>query len=265
MNFEFTPEQAKHAQEVANMLFKQRRFFFPAGMKSLPFLDTEIFGYLYHLNDEHEHLYRSAAEHARLRLLRREAMNGIAPATLKEGQSIVECKRYTGGLEIVGIVPLAVILPDMFKSEHILLDELFEEHLPSEARTNMSEKQVWEEFDRFTEYMRHVLREYSTASKLENFKDKMLVVLETRFLPASLDSDDFMHGKLAGLITYPYLTSYLYYKQALAGNRFSQRVFTTFTTLRSGHISLEITPKQPVLTPNKLHGYDCKVAFATIL
>ncbi len=271
MEFNFTPSQAKHAQEVADRLFKQHRFFLPNDISSatpLPHLDPKVFDYLYKLDEQHRNFYRDTTEQTKLRLQSEEGVHGIAPARLTVGQSLVECKRYTGGLDIVAIVPLQFLLSALPMTKRIsdIARGLLDAKYPDESRDDFAPAEVRAYYELVMAYAEKVRSENADLiGQIEIMqRDRVVVVLETRFEPGSFNND-FMQGKLEGLVTYPHLSSYLLFKQALSGNRLSQKGYTIFTSSRYGHISLDQTSDRPMLVPDTKYGYECKIAFATIL
>ena len=271
MTYQFTPSQAKHAQEVADMLFKQRRFFLPAEtdeQQSRPYLSTKVFEQIYKLNKMFLDKYYFTAKKAETELLKLELDYEITAPKLKVGQTIASCNRYSGGFDIAAIVPLQALLPIMptniFMTD--IADELMNTKYPAESRDDFAPRIIHEYHEAVKCFAQKVVQEaWDVKCETEvSAEDKVVVVLETRFEPSSFQNN-FMEGKLDGLITYPHLVSYLLFKQALAGCRLTEKMFTVCTSLRRGHICLEATHDGPVLIPDKTHGYECKVAFATIL
>ena len=105
----FTSEQAEHAHRVADWLFKQYRFFLPKDHPS-SYLSTKVFGDILKLNQQLEDFYHKLASDTSTVIQKQESRHGIVPAKLRAGQSYVDCNRYSGGLDIISIVPLQLLM-----------------------------------------------------------------------------------------------------------------------------------------------------------
>jgi hypothetical protein len=268
MNFTFTPDQAAYAQEVAIDLFKTRRFFLPVNRQSpMKYLPEDIFSELYKLDKMFEDQYHFSAKKLGGVLLNLEAEYGLKLPQLKDGQNVVECKRYSGGLEIIAIVPLQALMAAFPVPHAGKAQELLKLRIPAEKIDQITPRDLREIEDKLVTYsidvdrdLRRLISEFGYTTN-----DKVVVVLGTRFNPCSYN-EDFMEGKLDGLVTYPNLLSYLLFKAALAGVFLSKSYFTIFNSSRKGHVELVVDSKGEVkLYTNATQGYDCTVSFATIL
>lgn len=268
MTYTFTPDQALHAQQVAMKLWR-KRFFLPSRTDCypLPYLPEVTFEHLYKQNRKLKDLYESVSRNTQNHLLEEEHAMWLEPLPLNERQKIASCNLYGSGLDIVAIVPLQELFTDLPHNESELADELLDLHYPTTRRDDITPSLIREKRQAFKSYADMVFQDNYKLVKEGNATDKSIVVLETRFEPvsSSLFEDDFMKGKLDGLITYPYLSSYVVHKHALTGTRFSEKAFTIFTSLKSGHIAIEYDDSAPILRPDQKSAYDCKVSFATIL
>lgn len=273
MNFKFTPAQAKHAQAVAMQLYKERRFFLPKGTtleEPLPYLSRIVFEELYKLDRMFVDKYHSIRAKAATELLKLELDYGVNMPELKGGQNVVDCNRYTGGLDIVAIVPLAedmLRLPELDSMKQELLEGLYPASRRGEVTPNKLQTAA-------NEYYTYSSKVHEEGKVLQTHSDhtslKFLVILQTRFEPKSKfglapQGDDFMQGKLTDVIRFPHMASYLVYQLAQKGILLSDCQFTISTSSRNGHICVELNEKTPRFWPRKPHGYDCKIAFATIL
>jgi hypothetical protein len=268
MNYTFTPDQTKHAQQVAMMLWR-KRFFLPSNVdrrKPLPLLPADTFEHLYEQNRKLKDLYENVARNTKNHLLEEEHAMWLEPPKLQDGQRIADTNLFGSGLDIVAIVPLQALLVGLPLNSTRLAIELMLPNYPTAVRDNMSPNDIKQKRTTFMTYAHSVYADLAALTSYTH-ENKVMVVMETRFEPTgdAYPTNDFMKNKVTGLITYPHLTSYLMYKQALGGTRFSEKAFTIFTSLKSGHIAIEYDDKAPRLIPNQKHGYDCKISFATIL
>jgi hypothetical protein len=262
MNFEFTPDQALHAQQVAMKLWRSR-YLLPKGVgfgNTLKYLPEDVFGALYRQNDRLVTIYRDTAHNTSQFLRERERDLWLTPPTIPRDKVLVDCNLYGSGLDIMAIVPVSSLMFQLANPDQ----KLFKEHYPDSASGDMTLNSIRALEKNFTDYDFRLSEDLSQYVKDTPKRDKVLVVLSTRFEPSSVD-DDFMQGKLDGLVTYPYLASWLLYKNAQRDIRLSNTGFTIFNSSRSGHITLDLSGTKPCLQPNKEHGYECKVSFATIL
>lgn len=269
MNYSFTPSQAKHAQEVAMQLYK-KRFFLPKGAtlaKPLPFLSPIVFEEIYELEKMFDDKYHFTRLRTEAELLKLELDYGLAAPVLNDSKNVVTCNRYSSGLDFVAIVPLQSMMVAIPKRPYDIAMELIGAMYPKESGNHFASsiiKFYWRDAISYAEQVVKEAWDINCETEV-SAEEKVVVVLETRFEPRS-SNNDFMLGKIDGLVTYPHLASYLLFKQALVGCRLSQMGFTVCTSLRSGHISLQVMADGTVaLIPNQMNGYDCKVAFATIL
>ncbi len=264
MDITFTTEQSLHAMKVAAELFKKRRFFLPRGVsttKPLPYLSPKVFEHIYRLNDLFEDEYFFTAKTAEAKLRKLELDHGINAPKLKDSQAVAECNRYTGGLDIVAIVPLEPLFPSNLETPAKIAEELVDLNYPSSDKSNTTPNVLLSRQALYEEYAQGLERD---CSLMADRSEKVLVVLETRFNPSS-SQGDFMLGKLDGLVTAPYLTSEVLFRLARQGIRLSDLGFTVFTSSINGHISLVCVPDYQELVPDQKSGYDCTIAFATIL
>src|SRR3989344_4078367 len=231
MNFMFTPEQAAHAQQVAMELFKKRRFFLPKGVSTeepLPYLSPKIFAELYKLEKMFEDEYHFTARTAEAKLRKLELDYGLAAPKIN------------------------------------FAEELFETHYPASVRGDLTQNTLAKLEREFTNYSDGLKDELWRFSHDAFADTRALVVLNTRFEPSS-EHDDFMEGKLDGLVTYRHLASWVLYKNAQRGIKLSSNYYTIFNSLRRGHLALELNSSTPRLLPNKKDVHYGRIAFATIL
>lgn len=267
MNFMFTPEQAAHAQQVAMELFKKRRFFLPKGVSTeepLPYLSPKIFAELYKLEKMFEDEYHFTARTAEAKLRKLELDYGLAAPKISDSKQVVTCSRYGSGIDIVAVVPLKKLLFQLGAPKNHFAEELFETHYPASVRGDLTQNTLAKLEREFTNYSDGLKDELWRFSHDAFADTRALVVLNTRFEPSS-EHDDFMEGKLDGLVTYRHLASWVLYKNAQRGIKLSSNYYTIFNSLRRGHLALELNSSTPRLLPNKKDGHYGRIAFATIL
>lgn len=268
MDFKFTPAQAKHAQEVALGLYKKRRFFLPRGINEenpLPYLPVEHFREIYEIDARFQDFYSRLALNAELAIVEEELRQGISRYKPGNGQVLAECHRYSGGLEIVAMVPLHEMMKYCPSREIGVSLELLDTLYPKARLGEVAPNTVRAQSRKFDEYAAKVFWELYELQAKEDFVNKMVVVLNTQFEPASIFNDDFMEGKLNDLVTYPHLLSYLMYKAAIKNNWFSSKYYTIFSPSRRSHSRIVHESGGIKLQTEAEGGYDCKIAFATIL
>ncbi len=266
MNIEFTADQALHAVQVTTKLWRNRCFL-PKGVgfgNTLPYLPEDVFGPLYRLNDQLVTYYANSAKNMRANLLEEERRLRISPPHLNGSQQIADCNLYSSGLDILAVVPVSTLLFQLGTPDDRFAEKLLDEHYPNSVRGDMTPNSLKELKSDYTSYGNDLTKDLWRFSQDTYARTKALVVLSTRFEPSSA-SDDFMQGKLDGLITYPHLASWILYKNSQRDIRLSSTGFTIFNSSRSGHVELDLNSPVPRLVPNKKHGYECKIAFATIL
>lgn len=271
MDITFTPKQAQHAQHVAMVLFKGRRFFLPkeCGLPTgytLPYLSPTVFEELYRLNKLFEDEYHLAAKQAEKRLRVLEHEHGLKTPVLKSGQNISECNRYSGGLDIVAILPLQALLDQYPISMYSRLDEeLLNANFPVTKRGDFTPNEIKEAQILFATYAHGIYEEFAKLALDGGFEHKVIVVLESRFKLSSIDGGQ-LQEKLTGLSMYPHLSSYLLFRASIAGTHFSQLPNTIFVSSRTGHIrTVRVDEEHVRLYPEAQNGYACEVAIATIL
>ena len=267
MNFKFTPAQAKHAVDVARKLYKKERFFLPRGVNEdspLPHLPVKEFREIYKLEQHLEDFYSHLTRRAELAIRDEEMMLGITRHKLSNGQALAECRRYSGGLEIVAVVPLSALMVCLPPREFEISDELLEARFPTTKRGSVTPDDLNMYRSRLDEYAKNVFAEHIELSRQSDYENKVVVVLDTRFAPNGLE-DDLMFGKVRDLITYPNLTAYLTFKALVGGTRFTQKHFSVFTTSKSGHTMIYYNDESPFVRTGQLDGYDQCISFATIL
>lgn len=261
MNYTFTPDQAKHAQAVAMMLWR-KRCFLPRNVdrfNSLPNLHIGIFQTLYLQNDRLVNFYEDTARNTRAHLLHEEKWMRLDRPHLRDGQEVADTNLYGSGLDIVAIVPMSALTGIFPHNESEMADQLLDAHYPVMKRGDITPNQLEATRNTFLDYAHKVYREH-----WEEYESKVLVVLETRFTP-SRDRDDFLQTKVDGLIYSPYTLSWLLYSHALKGGKLTDKPLITTNNVRQFHPVLFWDKEKPRLETDRSAPYSGPVAHALIL
>lgn len=266
----FTDAQAHHANKVVIELMKKRRFFIdkekgPAYEKNPgSSLDPVIFEGAWKLQADLISKYKAATQKAVRMITAAEQRLGFTPAELEDRQ-LVQCNRYTGGLDICRVYPLTLFL----KRAPASLEELQQQELQrlmgsGKTADDYSAKELQGLRDISQENTRRIWDELATLKGRS--EASCVVLLKTRFFPSEgFASGDFLEGRLSDIELLPHATGYLFYEYSKRV-RIVRHAFVVFNTSRKSHVRMEHwRDKEPSLSFSEPRGYDCQVYIPLIL
>ncbi len=270
----FTSKQASYANKIILKLMKERRFFLfderdvhPTFKDVDPMLDRDTFSEAWQLNDRHRTVYESAKMTAinEIELLEKEL--GITAAELTSSQSLVQCNRYTGGLDIHNAFPATSFMDFMPKSKELIKDDILTAEMSGKSVDEVSPNHLREINKYSTDLTDTLWKEYQELLEFNSEGEKVVVLLKTRFNPVYTKDGDLMRGKVDGMMHYSKILGYLAYKYSHHKRIVPHNHMITGTS-ESGHTLMwhwsdMDNPEWNVC--NTHMGYSCKVFFLTVL
>lgn len=264
----FTEAQAAHALEVVLKLMKEQHFFLyrhdPRSTDKNPdyTLDPEMFGPALELDRKIRSALAYALAEAEEKILAAEQELGVTVPNLSGDKQFVQCKRYTGGLDICRVYPLtafAQYVPDSLGRLALRCFGQFVQargdpvlHEEYDDKVDKVSKKIWEQF--------RAMDVWNPANQ------RCVVMMKTQFDCKDSDENrDFMQGRTRDMQEFPHALGYLFYQYSLY-NRIVPNNHVVFSTSRDSHVNMEHWwDKSPTLWYEKDGGYGCPVIFVTVL
>ncbi len=263
-------EKMKNAVEFVLKLMRERRWFLSASKEgSLDVLDPEIFSEAILLNEKVRNTYSEAKAAAEGMIISGEAELGITAATIPQGQSLVECSRFTGGFDICQVIDLydfSEFIPYDHTSHDI--EGFYYRHcFRGRNPDGFSPIQTSKFRCQAEEFAVKVQGEFERLKECGPLDDRFVLILKTRFNPSGADSNgDMVGGRLSGMQNYPHLMGYLLTKYSEEKRIVGHNYVITSTSYFDPHVSMyHWSSGELILTAEKERGYDCLVYFATII
>jgi hypothetical protein len=268
----FTETQAKHALAVVLGLMRDQRFFPHRNDPRVAnnpgwVLSPTIFREALLLDNNLRDVYAAAREDAEAAIERFETSWGIAKPDLSGNKQVVQCNRYTGGLDICRVLPLAAFSEFVPAS----LDALTEECLTQILHGMAKEDCTPSAFERYRTLA------LETGEKIWDQFDEMnvrdpenplcVVIMQTRYDCRGKDSnDDFMESRTRDMQKFPHAMGYLFCKYSL-WNRLVGHSHVVFNTSRLSHVNVQHwkSGSEPGIWYDARGGYDCPVVFVAVL
>lgn len=262
----FSPAQARHALSIVIALMRVKRFFlYREDAHDSVYgelghgLDPAIFGPAIELDEDIRRVYALATKRAEHTIINSEHRLGVKAPDLDRNQRLVQCNRYTGGLDICRVYPLTAFT-EFAPAE-------LEELRAQELKRQMGDKTI----NDFSPKDMHTLGErvYESTSKiweeLQAIKalaadNACVVLLKTRFEP-TYDSErgEFLRGKLSDLTLFPHAMGYLFYEYSKR-TRIVRHSHVVFNFSQKAHVNVEHWSDGKLsLHFDKTGGYGCKV------
>lgn len=269
----FSDAQAAHALDVVLTLMRERRFFlFRQSADSLKIegdlghgLDPKVFNPALELDKTILDIYKTTTKMAEYNIANWEQSLGLKAPNPNGNRQIVQCARYTGGLDICRVYPSKMFMalaPATF-------DELREsevkrlagntapgDYSPNEMQRLRSQAdanagKIWEEIE---------------AIKALESGNSCVVLLKTRFEPTEgYAENDFLQGRLAGIRLYPHAMGYLFYEYSKR-TRIVRHAHVVCSTQRKFHVNVQHwSDKGPSMNFKGDGGYSCKVYIPIVL
>lgn len=269
----FSDAQAAHALEVVLTLMKDRRFFlFQHEEYSRKIegdlghgLDLPTFRPALELDEKVRNIYANIARTAEHDILSCERGFGLREPDLGGNRRLIQCNRYTGGLDIcrvypttafTDLAPASVAELQAQETLRLLEGKTTEDYSPKEMRelqerANANASRIWEEIN---------------AVKALKSGNSCVVLLHTRFEPSGgYKENDFLEGRLADVQLFPYALGYLFYEYSKR-TRIVRHAHVVFNTSRDSHVNVQHwIDNDPLLIFDSEGGYSCKVYFPIVL
>lgn len=274
--YNFTEIQASHALGVVLRLMKKHRFFLwarqtPYSANTSPdpdtLLDPQVFGPARELDDQIRGTYLEARTKAEAIIIKSEHELGVALPDLSGNKQLVQCNRYTGGLDICRVYPLTQFLRYAPESLEVLTEQCFQQLLRDEAEDDLAPKVVRELRDEAHKLASTIWLQLEAMGRRKPDNKLCVVMMQTRFSCESGDSNrDFMHGRVLDMQEFPEAMGYLFYMHSLE-DRLVRHNHVVFSTSRDSHVNVThwSTEKQPRIHYKDNGGYSCTVMFVTVL
>jgi hypothetical protein len=269
----FSNAQASHALEVVLALMKERRFFlYRQELSSQRIegdlghgLDPAIFGEALKLDEDVRTAYAEATRQGEKVIAESEQKLGIKAPDLSANRKLVQCNRFTGGLDICRVYPIAAFIE--FAPASI-------DDLPAqEIKRLMGYKTA----DDYSPKGRGELQECARVNACKIWKEieaikalkpgnSCMVLLKTRFEPSGgHKEDDFLEGRIADIRLFPHGMGYLFYQYSKR-TRIVRHAHVVFNTSRSSHVNVQHWfDKEPSLAFDSEGGYNCHVYIPLVL
>ncbi len=268
-NFEFTEAQAEHALQVVLDLMKESRFFLydhRSSDDSLYHFDPDVFALAIKLNKKIKDVYVRARKHGESMISEAEFNLGVARPDLGNGKSLVQCNRYTGGLDIYSVFPFTEftqLIPPSFK---VLEQELLNQLMGDKTEDDYSPKEMRDLNDCSSKLARIIWDELSSLRKSDPENVRSVVIMKTRFHAVNGDANkDFMLGKVWEIQEFPNALGYLFYKYSMQ-TQLVDPGYVVFSTSRDAHVNMYYTDEERFTIDFSKKGRYCvKVHFATVL
>ncbi|MSU74617.1 hypothetical protein EXS57_02460 [Candidatus Kaiserbacteria bacterium] len=266
----FSDSQAAHALAAVLSLIKDRRFFLyqqesgSSGYDLGHGLQAEVFGQALKLNADIRATYAEATRQAKETIEQGEEQLGIKPAILCQGQRLVQCNRFSGGLEICRVYPLTAFLEFVPTSLEEMRKQEVRRLMGDKTQDDYSGKEM-QKIEATAAATAAAFWQQFAALKAKS-KDACVVLLKTRFRPSGGYGDgDFMEGKTADVELFPHAMGYLFYEYSRR-TRIVRHAYAVFSTSRHGHVRVEHrSDKEPEIDFNVELGYSCTVYFPIVL
>lgn len=257
--YEFTDAQRKYAIEALLKLMKQRRFFLRERTAKRGYTIPGLFDSLRQVDAKLRQAYEQARIVAEGYIQHAESELGYAVPDLSDGQAVVHCNRYGGGLELCTAWPLARFVkhvPATFEEVQEVVATRIDTGSPSCTRFGSIAQNVWEELQRLD---------------VQTSDQRVVALLKTRYHADCRfgNEQDLLNGKVLDFQQYPHALGYLLY-QATYESHLLDKVrdfWILCSTSRESHVALShpaCDPK-PRIMFDASGPYPYKIHFAMVL
>jgi hypothetical protein len=268
----FSGAQAAHALEVVLTLMKERRFFlFQQEDYSRKIegdlghgVHFKIFEPALKLDGEIRAIYTEATLKAERIITEGEHQWNIAPAELTN-KRLVQCNRYTGGLDICRVYPTTAFTELAPASVDELQARETVRLLGGKTVDDLSPKELRELQERARTNASLIWKELADIKAVAS-GNSCVVLLKTRFEPIDgYKEDDFLQGRLTSIPLFPHAMGYLFYEYSKQ-TRIVRHAQVVFNTSRKLHVNVQHwTSGELSLGFDKEGGYSCKVYIPIVL
>lgn len=268
----FTDAQAAHALEVVLKLMKERRFFlYQHDSRSLEknpgyTLDPQVFGPALEFDRKIRDVYATERTSAEKSILAAEHELGVTKPDLGGNKQLVQCNRYTGGLDILQVYPLTAFAQYVPESFGALSRQCLEQLLQGKTEDDLAPKEMRMCRDRAQRTSERIWKEFHAMGAQEPKNLRCVVMMETRFDCGGGDENhDFMQGRTRDIQEFPHALGYLFYMYSMQ-NRIVRHNYVVFSTSRTSHVRVEhwSSEKKPSIYYGANAGYACSVIFMTV-
>ncbi len=269
----FTDAQAAYALDVVLTLIKKQRFFLyqhdpRSGNKDPNYtLDRGVFKKAIELDSRIRNAYASARTLAEKHIFQSEQRLGVARPDLGGNKQLVQCNRYTGGLDICRVYPLSAFSSYMPKSQKMLTQHCLEHIVDGKDEDHVTPI-AWRNAESAAESLStKIWDELNTMGIRDPKSRKCVVVMETRFDCRVPDANhDLMHGKTIDMQRFPFAMGYLFcmYSQ---NHRIIEDNNAVFSTSSHAHVSVHHSrgEEKPTINYSANGTYVYPVMFVTVL
>jgi hypothetical protein len=246
----FSEAQATHALEVVLKLMREKRYFLyrqtESRVKDPEYnLEPEVFGPALELDEKIRAIYVDATQEAEDAIRVAEQDLGVVEPDLSKNKKVVECSRYTGGLDICRVYPLTAFARFAPRTLQSLEKQMLREMMGEKTKDNLAPNKLRE------------LRDQA--------KGFASVMMKTRFNSSGNLDGDFMEGKVLQMQEFSHALGYLF-NQFSKYARIVQHSHIVFSTSRLSHVNMQHWEKEKArINYNDHDGYDCKIHFVTVL
>jgi len=262
----FTDAQAIHACAVVQKLMQERRFFLYQQLSERKdeadhqyTIDLNVFPAAIELDHAIWSAYASVRATAEANIAQFENKLNIAPPNLGGNKQLVQCNRYTGGLDICHVFPLTAFLRHAPTVFDVLFEDLRLHYMPD---SNYARRQS----DHIMKLARTI---WAELEELRGDTDdiRCVVMMRTRFsCEDSDDNRDFMQGRVADMQEFPHAMGYLFHKYTTAECSLVNNSYVVFSTSRESHVQAHTwRDTAPGISYDARGGYSCPVLFVTTL
>ena len=271
--YSFSAPQADHALAVVLKLMKERRFFLFQQEEynrkiegdSGHGLDSTIFGPAIALDEKVRAVYTASTRLAEENILSCEKGLGLKGPDLSGNKRLVQCNRYTGGLDICRVYPSTAfteLAPDSL--EELQVEEMAR-LMGTKTPDDYSPKEMQELRGSVEINACKIWEEIKAIKSLES-GNSCVVLLETRFEPTEgYREDDFLQGRVADIRLFPYGMGYLFYEYSKR-IRIVRHAHVVFNTSRKAHVNVQHWSNGGLsLRFDSKGGYVCRIYFPIVL
>lgn len=271
----FTDPQAEHAREAVLKLMKERRFFLyrddPRSTEKNPGwkLDQDVFKDALVLDNSIRDVYSAARKNAEGQIAHFETYHGIVGPDLSRNKQVVQCSRYTGGLDICRVFPLTAFSEYVPKSLDTLTKQCLKQILQDTTEDDLAPKALRQYQDFALKTSEKIWNQFDTMAIRKPNNPLCVVMMKTRFdcdCGGSDEKGDFMESRTRGMQKFPHAMGYLFYMYSLR-SRVVQHNHVVFSTSRRSHVNVQhwSGERKPTINYGAEDGYTCSVVFVTVL
>jgi hypothetical protein len=266
----FSEAQATHALEVVLKLMREKRYFLyrqtESRVKDPEYnLEPEVFGPALELDEKIRAIYVDATQEAEDAIRVAEQDLGVVEPDLSKNKKVVECSRYTGGLDICRVYPLTAFARFAPRTLQSLEKQMLREMMGEKTKDNLAPNKLRELRDQAKGFASVIWTQLEALEIRDPSNLRCIVLMKTRFNSSGNLDGDFMEGKVLQMQEFSHALGYLF-NQFSKYARIVQHSHIVFSTSRLSHVNMQHWEKEKArINYNDHDGYDCKIHFVTVL